>query len=244
MNTVRIMTYNIQGCRGSDGQVNPDRVLSVIADSAPDVIALQDTGSPALGDVLPYLAERLGMTLHRDPSGSEVAFLSDFPLKGVQLTDLGNCGYCLRADLDSGGKRMHLLNVALNPLPRFRCQQVSRLLGPELLGHPSMVCPVLVIGDFSDCLWGSGNLGLAAALRRGRRPLWRGTYPAQFPLFGRDRGYTRGALRILDGKIDYSRLARQAAGHLPLTLTVQITDSRPSLHLRQVPRGRMEAAPG
>ena len=244
MTTVRIMTYNIQGCRGNDGQVNPDRVLGVIADSAPDVIALQDTGPTSLGDQLPYLAERLGMTLHRDPCSDAVAFLSDFPLKGVQLTDLGNCGYCLRADLDPGGKRMHLLNLMLNPLPRFRFQQISRLLGPELLGQQSMVCPVLVIGDFADSLWGSGNLELAASLRRGRRPLWRGTFPAQFPVFGRDRAYTRGALNIVDGRIDYSRLARQAAGHLPLTLTVQITDSRPSLRLRKIPGGRMEAAPG
>ena len=244
MNTVRIMTYNIQGCRGCDGQVNPDRILMVIADSAPDVIALQETGSQSHVDLLPYLAERLGMTLHRSPGESSVAFLSDFQLKGLQLTDFGNGGYCLRADLDTGGKRMHLLNVSLNPLPRFRYQQVSRLLGSELLGHSSMVCPVLVLGDFSDYLWGSGNIELWASLRRGRRPLWRGTYPAQFPLFGRDRAYTRGALRILDGKIDYSRLARQAAGHLPLTLTVQVTDSRPSLRLGQLSGGRMEAAPG
>jgi endonuclease/exonuclease/phosphatase family metal-dependent hydrolase len=244
MTTARIMTYNIQRCRGGSGQANPDRILNVIADAAPDIIALQELGTMQHADILPYLAERLGMEAYRDVSGGPAAFLSYFPLKGIQQTDLGYGGYCLRGDLDLAGKRMHLLNVCLDSFPRFRSHQVGRLLGPDLLSNSSLVCPVLILGDFADYFWGSGNLELASTLRRTRRPLWRGTYPARFPVFGRDRAYVRGGVRILDGTINYSYLARQASSHLPLTLTVQITDTRRSLRLTQIAGGRMEAAPG
>lgn len=244
MNTARIMTYNIQHCRGSDGQVNPDRILNVISDAAPDIVVLQELGAVHHADILPYLAERLGLEAFRDVTGGPLAYLSFFPLRAVQKFDLGYGGQCLRADLDLGGKRLHLLNVSLDSFPRFRSHQVAHLLGPELLGNPSMVCPALIVGDFADYFWGAGNLELASILRRARRPLWRGTYPAFLPVFGRDRAYLRGGVRVLDASINRSYLARQASRHLPLTLTVQITDTRRSVKLRQLAGGRMEAAPG
>jgi endonuclease/exonuclease/phosphatase family metal-dependent hydrolase len=244
MSTARIMTYNIQRCRGSDGQVIPDRVLNVIADAAPDIVVLQELGSVQHADILPYLAERLGLDAYRDATGGPLAFLSFFPLKAVQKFELGYGGQCLRADVELGGKRLHLLNVCLDSFPRFRSHQVANLLGPELLGNPSLVCPALILGDFADYFWGAGNLELASILRRTRQPLWRGTYPARYPLFGRDRAYLRGAVRVLDASINRSFLARQASTHLPLTLTVQVTDTRRSVRLRQLAGGRMEVAPG
>lgn len=244
MTTARIMTYNIQHCRGSDGQVNPDRVLNVIAETAPDIVVLQEFGAAHHVDILPYLAERLGLKVFRDAGGGPLAYLSFFPLKAVQRFDLGYGGQCLRADVELGGKRLHLLNVCLDSFPRFRSHQVAKLLGPELLGHPSLVCPALILGDFADYFWGAGNLELASILRRTRRPFWRGTYPARFPIFGRDRAYLRGAVRVLEASINRSFLARQASSHLPLTMTVQVTDTRRSVRLRPLAGGRMEAAPG
>lgn len=244
MTTARIMTYNIQHCRGSDNQVNPDRILNVIADTAPDIVVLQELGAVHHADILPFLEERSGLDAYRGVTGGPLAYLSYFPLKGVQNFELGHDGYCLRADVELGGKRLHLLNVCLDSSPRFRSHQVSHLLGPELLGNPSLVCPALILGDFADYLWGAGNLELASVLRRTRRPLWRGTYPSQFPVFGRDRAYLRGAVRVLDATINRSFLARKASRHLPLTLTVQITDTRRSIKLGRLPTRRMEAAPG
>jgi len=244
MNTARIMTYNIQFCRGADGEFNPARVANVIADCVPDLVALQETALAGHVDPLPALAEHLGMAVYRDPAGTPAAFLSHLPLRGVQSRDLGFGGYCLRADVDLGGKRLHLLNICLQTTSRSRIYQVSRLLGPELLGNPALVCPALVLGDFADYFWGAGNLELNSALRPALRPMWRATYPARCPLFDRDRAYLRGGVRVLDGTINHSYLARQASPHLPLTLTVQVTDTRRFLPLAELRGGRMEAAPG
>ncbi|TLM66589.1 MAG: hypothetical protein FDZ69_05880 [Deltaproteobacteria bacterium] len=243
MTTARIMTYNIQRCLGPDGEFNPDRALNVIADAAPDIAALQEAGGGRHGDPLAYLGEHLGMAVYRDPGGLPAAFLSHLPLRGVQAFDLGAGGYCLRGDVDLGGKRLHLLNLCLDSAPGTRAVQLGRLLGPELLGNPSLVCPVLVLGDFADFFWSAGNLGLTSALRPALRPMWRGTYPSRLPLFARDRAYLRGPVRVLDGAIARCYLARQASSHLPLTLTVQVTDTRRFLPFAEL-AGRMETAPG
>ena len=244
MTTARIMTYNIQRCRGGDGEFNPDRVLNVVADAAPDIAALQETAPGHFADPLPYLAEHLGMTLYRAATGIPAAFLSHLPLRGVQGFELGEGGYCLRADVDLGGKRLHLLNLRLESAPGARAGQISRLLGPELLGNPSLICPVLVLGDFADFFWSAGNLGLSSALRPALRPMWRATYPSRCPVFARDRAYLRGPVRVLDGSINRSYLARQASSHLPLTLTVQVTDTRRFLPFADLAGQRMETAPG
>ena len=128
--------------------------------------------------------------------------------------------------------------------PNCRAQQVSRLLGPELLSNPSLVCPVLVVGDYADFFWSAANLGLSSALRPALRPMWRATYPARFPVLARDRAYLRGPVRVLDGAINRSYLARQASSHLPLTLTVQVTDTRRYLPFAELAGRRMETAPG
>lgn len=244
MITTRIMTYNVQRCRGPDGQANVDRLLQTIADSAPDIVALQDFGIVNNADYLSTLAKQLGCKAYRDVTGGGQVFLSQIPMRGVQKFDLGYAASCLRADVDLGGKRLHILNICLSTYPRFRKEQIEILLGSELLGNPSMACPVLVVGDFADYLWGAGNFELGSVLRRVHRPLWRATYPSFYPLFDRDRAYLRGGVRVLDASINRSIHARQASRHLPLTLTVQVCDNQRTLPLPHLAGRRMEAAPG
>jgi endonuclease/exonuclease/phosphatase family metal-dependent hydrolase len=234
------MTYNVRRCRGWDGKADPDRTLNVIGSAAPDIVALQDIDADHLG----FLAKRLGMHSYgRSPSCAN-ALLSYAPLKGDREYDLGDGGCCLLADADVGGKRLHLLNVRLTSFPFRRQNQIAGLLGPELLGKRTLVCPTLVLGDFADLLGGAGDVTLSLALRKAPRLLWNGTYPARVPLLSRDRAYLRGDLRVVDSRILRTSLARQASSHLPLVLTVQVTDPRTFLRVGKMGRNRMEIAPG
>lgn len=244
MNTIRVMTYQVDGCRGRDGSVSIDRILEVIAGAAPDIVALQGADAEANGGQVAQLARQLGMTWYASHRQGANAFLSCYPLSGFQEHQLYGKGSCLRADTAIDDKRLHLFNVALDPFPGRRLQQINKLLGPELLGHPGLVCPTLLLGDFADLGWGAGNLNLALSLRKARRPLWHGTYPARFPLFGRDRAYLRGDVRVVESSIIHSPLARQASGHLPLVLTLQTRDPLIYLRSKGMAPGRMEAAPG
>jgi len=244
LNTIRIMTYQVDGCRGSDGTVSTDRILDVVAEGAPDIVALQGVDAERNGGQVALLARQLGMTWYANHRQGANAFLSYYPLSAIQEYALGANGTCLRADTSIDDKRLHLFNVCFDPRPGRRLQQVNHLLGPELLGHRSLVCPTLLLGDFGDLSWGAGNMNLALTLRKARRPWWPGTYPARCPVFGRDRAYFKGELRIVETSILRSQIARQASSHLPLILTVQIKDPRTFLRSENLAPGRMEVAPG
>ncbi|MFA7534752.1 MAG: endonuclease/exonuclease/phosphatase family protein [Desulfuromonadales bacterium] len=244
MTIIRVMTYNVQGCRGGDRQVDPERIVRVIGESGPDIVALQQVDATPDNDQVGILAERLRMRRYGLPRRGANAFLSHFPLKGVQEFELAEGGCCLRADADIHNQRVHLFNLRLDSAPLIRRRQIAALLGPDLLGSSSLACPTMVLGDFGDLFWGAGNLNLTLVLRKARRPLWSSTYPASFPLAGRDRAYLRGELHIVDSSICRSPTARQASSHLPLTLTVQVADPRSYLRLEKMNANQMKIAPG
>jgi endonuclease/exonuclease/phosphatase family metal-dependent hydrolase len=238
--TIRIMTYNIHGCRGGDETVDPDRILRVISEGAPDIVALQEVDAASGRDHLAYLAKRLGMAAF-GLADCDNAFLSYYPLRGIRSFDLRG-GSCLQADLDIGGKRLHLINLRLDVAGRHG--QMARLLGSDILGSRNLVCPILVLGDFADLGGGLGSNYLSGRLRRARGPLWSATYPARLPLVTRDRAYLCGDLRLVDARVPHNLLARRASSHLPLVLTVQICDPRTYLKIEKISHRRMEIAPG
>jgi len=242
MISIRIMTYNINGCRGGDGIYDPHRISSIIEDRAVDIVALQDIDASPQAGQLDLLAEELGMNAYGHRRQGANAFLSYYPLNGVREFDLGHGGICQKADLDKDGKKIHIFNVRLRSGARARKEQIKTLLGPDLLSSREISCPVLLLGDFADNWFGAGNLTLRFMLQGtgAKRPVfWSGTYPAKFPLFNRDRAYVQGELRILDSKVIRSQRCRSAALHLPLILTLQMVD--PRIYLRDkkpLPTGR------
>src|SRR5205085_6985837 len=95
---VRLLTYNIHSCIGSDGKYRPERVRDVILAAQPDIVALQEVDSSLEVydgiDQLRFLAESTGMqavigpTLKRGYGAYGNALLSRWPLSDVQETDL------------------------------------------------------------------------------------------------------------------------------------------------------------
>lgn len=244
MTRIRVVTYNVQGCRGSDGRTDPGRIVAVLRSLSPDLVALQDLDPQSAASQLAELAAGLGLKAYgQNPAGGQ-AFLSRFPLKGLRPYAQADQCWCLRADADIQGKRLHLLNLRLACSLGLRFQQINSLLGPELLADRALVCPTLVLGDFADYCGGLGSFSLNLALRQAPRPLWAGTYPAVFPLLGRDRAYLRGEMEVLASEIARSSQARQASSHLPYLLTLKLQDPRNYLRLDKVSGRRMEIAPG
>lgn len=238
MTGLRIMTYNVR--RARPDAVGLDAVLTVIAEAAPDIVALQEIDVTDLH----ALGQRLGMQAFVSTARCGNAFLSYYPLHHLESFTLGQGGRCLRAEIDFGQKRMHLYNVRLEG-GRWHREQIETLLGRDLLGDQHKGIPALILGDFADHLSGGINLQLLAALRRISKPLLHGTYPSWFPFLTRDRAYILGDLRVLAAEVVRGRAARLASSHLPFLLTVQITDPRQYLKIAQ-PFGarKLEIAPG
>lgn len=243
MPTLRVMSYHLNCCVGNRGESTADLCARVIASQSPDLVFLQQ-----LGNEDPGLLFRLAKQLNLKPFGLDqdgaCCFLSRYTLRGLQNYSLGAGGNCLRADLDHAGQRLHLFNVNLDPKLLFRREQINTLLGEDLLGNPALPCAALIAGDFSLPLWGAGQVRLGSCLKRAAQPLWRANFPANFPLWGRDRFYFRGELRALAGTVVATPEARHASTHLPLLLTVEQIDTRKYLHLKNVPQRGMKPATG
>jgi endonuclease/exonuclease/phosphatase family metal-dependent hydrolase len=235
------MTYNVRRFRHHrDGLA---AVQAVIAASAPDIVALQEVDAGGSND-LQTLAQRLGMRLYVAPGRCGNALLSYYPLHHLQSFSLSGHGCCLRAELDFGQKRMHFYNVWIDGARQPK-EQIESLLGEDLLGAQHLGVPSLILGDFGDHRSGSIYWDLLLALQRVTKPLVHGTYPAWLPLLARDRAYILGDLQVLAVEVLRNRLARHASSHLPLLLTVEITDLRKYLKITpSFPARKLEIVTG
>jgi len=244
MYTIRIMTYNIHGCRGTDGRTDPGRVLEVISRAGPDILALQEVNTLLDGDQAAWLGERLAMNYYGPVTPGGNAFLSYYPLRELRNIDLQG-GSCLRADVSVAGRCLHLFNVRLHENIHQRRHQIRRLLDErDGIRFYSAGCPLMLLGDFGDVFWPFSQGMLLPALRSAKRPFWSGTFPSRLPVWGRDRAYIGGQLRVIDSRIYRYALARKASNHLPLLLTVRVADPRNYLPIKNLKHRRMEIAPG
>lgn len=240
MTIVRVMTYRVKSPPFQKKGAEPDRLSRVISASGAKVIGLQGVEL----DDLEALSRLLGMEVY--PGERGLHYLSDYPLKGLRNYDLGEEGTCLKADADIDGKRLHLLNVQLSAHPLQRRGQLQCLFGEELLGSGCLPCSTLVVGAFADFSWGVDSLFFNIDLHRVSLPFWCSTFPSFLPLWGSDRIYYRGNLKVHEGRIDRSSEARLSSLHLPFTAEVEILDNRTYLRIEkeELNRGRMEIAPG
>lgn len=238
---LRIMTYNVRDfCCGRGGL---SAIQAVIAAAAPDIVALQEVAAYNSRDLLPALANGLGMRLYTGSSRCGNAFLSYYPLHHLQSFTLDEDGRSLRAEIDFAKKRMEIYNVWLGG--RQKREQVDSLLGEDLLGGRQQGLPALILGDFGGFYPCRIEWDPLRRLQRVSHPLVHGTYPAWLPLLARDRAYVQGDLRVFAAEVVRGGLARQASSHLPLILTIEMTDLRKYLQIPPSFSGRkLEIAAG
>jgi len=239
MATFRIMSYHINGSRNAAGEVAPELCAAVIRAQQPELVMLQQVGSPIGISSVEQLADRVGLDLYGPDTEGGCAFLSRYPLHHIQELQLGFGGQCLQADLEYEDERIHLFNLTLSWNFQQRREQVKVLMGDQLLNNPLLPCATIICGDFGLPLWGSGQIPLNEHLKRANFPAWRANFPSKVPLWGRDRIYFRGPIKALAGSVIMTAEARKASTHLPLVLTVETSDTREVLRLKK----RLQVAP-
>jgi endonuclease/exonuclease/phosphatase family metal-dependent hydrolase len=238
---LRIVTYNVHGCRGMDGHVSPERVARLLARLDPDVVALQelDVGRARSGgvDQAQAIAVALEMESHFLPTLSVEeerfgnAVLSRLPTRLVHAGPLpARAGRrreprgALWVELDVGGRAIQLLNTHLSLYPRERSLQVETLLGPDWLGHPDCAPPRVLCGDLNALPFFPVCRRLGRVLRDvqgGRTRPWR-TYAGLVPLGRIDHVFVERELSVERVAVPRSDLARVASDHLPLVVDVEL----------------------
>ena len=239
MATFRIMSYHINGARNAAGEIAPELCAAVIRAQQPELVMLQQIGSPIGMSSVEQLADRVGLTRYGSDAEGGCPFLSQYPLHHVQERSLGFGGHCVQADLEYADERIHLFNLTLSWNFRQRREQVKILMGDQLLNNPLLPCATIICGDFGLPWWGSGQIPLNEHLKRASFPTWRANFPGKVPLWGRDRIYFRGPIKALAGSVIMTAEARKASTHLPLVLTVETSDTREVLRLKK----RLQIAP-
>src|SRR4030095_2984074 len=123
--SLRIVTYNVHKCRGVDRRVRPDRIVEVLRELRPDIVALQEVVSLEGGsreeDQARFVAGELGFHFafgenqrHKGGRYGNVV-LTRFPIQRHQNYDISAGGRerrgCLRTDVRFDDSTLHVFNV-------------------------------------------------------------------------------------------------------------------------------------
>jgi endonuclease/exonuclease/phosphatase family metal-dependent hydrolase len=149
---LRVVSWNVHGCVGSDGRFTPERTAEALAALAPDVALLQEVGDnrgihPPI-DQATTLARALGLncaigiTMPREPYGYGNCTLSRWPILDSSTVDLSYVGRepraCLRAVVgpsEDAELRLTTLNVHLGLGASERRYQLGRILETLLANY-------------------------------------------------------------------------------------------------------------
>jgi endonuclease/exonuclease/phosphatase family metal-dependent hydrolase len=237
---IRVATYNVHKCRGMDRRVDVARIADVIGHLNADVVALQeifraDDPGHEEADQVAYLARTLGYhfafgqnrLMRGEPYGN--ATLSRFPIVYREKYDLTvrrqERRGCLRTDIRvASGRQVHVYNVHLSTRYFARPHQARRLLSAEVVNHPTVRGPRIVVGDFNEWTRGLATRLMGASFASvdvrllGRRR----TYPGLFPVLHLDHFYYDTALKLRGCRLHRSKLALAASDHLPLVAEFEI----------------------
>lgn len=238
-NSIRLLTYNIHSCVGTDRKLDPARIAEVIAQAAPDIVALQevDVGRGRTGgiDQAHMIASLLKMQAHFHPAltvaeeqygDAIITALPMSPAKAGPLPSVGEPRGALSVEVTVGTGRLRVINTHLGLRGRERVQQMTALLGPGWLGQGGgSDMPTVLCGDF-NAIPPSAAYRLAvrslqdAQLAQGRAA--RPTFPSAFPLMRLDHIFVTPSLTVERTQVLRTRLTRMASDHLPLVADLRL----------------------
>ena len=243
---LRLMTYNVHRCVGTDRKLDVERVAEVIAAERPDVVALQELDvlrARTKGvDQAHRLAELLKMNFHFHPAMAVEeelygdAILTALPERLVKAAPLpfyrGVPGLEPRGALwitvEVGGVPVQIINTHFGLVPQEQKRQAAALLGEGWMASDAWRAPGVVLGDFNATPYSATYRLLRTALRDAQRdsPPWSkpatSTFPSNFPFMRIDHVFQTRGLETLSVSSPYDARARAASDHLPLVVDLAI----------------------
>ena len=235
---MKILSYNIHGCVGRNGEKNPAATLEVIKEINADMVALQevedhrelDKSFLRALDRLDYKHVIYGPTLFKPEGEYGNLFMSRFPMEKVERLDLTVAGReprgAVRCELQIGQTRLKVTATHLGLTARERRIQLVKLLRERSHSKPKLDEDLdqdvdLFLGDFNE--WfplSCCNRWLNSYF--GQHKNWH-TFPARFPILKLDRIYVRPSSRLIYMHTHQSELSKRASDHLPLVAEIQLS---------------------
>ncbi|MDY6949809.1 MAG: endonuclease/exonuclease/phosphatase family protein [Pseudomonadota bacterium] len=236
---LKILSYNVHSCIGTDRRLDPARVAEVIARLSPDIIGLQEldvgrrrTGGADQAEIIAALLEmkfHFHAALHVAEERYGDAILTTLPMKyvkGGMLPSRGEQRGALWVKVTVGDRQVQVFNTHLGLSRRDRIQQMTTLLGPSWIGNlENRKTPQILIGDLNSIGHSTAYKQAARCLRdvqlqTGAKAC--ATFPSRFPLMRLDHIMVSDDIEVLDAQVIADPLTRRASDHLPLMATVRI----------------------
>jgi endonuclease/exonuclease/phosphatase family metal-dependent hydrolase len=193
---MRVMTWNIHGCVGTDRRRDPERIAAAIGAARPDILAVQeiDIRSRHADPVhlLDRIAEHAGAhryesyTISEDDRRYGIALYSRWPIHSENWHDLAfrrrEPRRAIDATVDAPGGPVRVLATHFGLSLAERRAQIARLR--QAIGRP-LERPTILLGDFNDWLL-PGAVGrlFGADFPTVIAPR---SFPSRVPLFPLDR---------------------------------------------------------
>jgi endonuclease/exonuclease/phosphatase family metal-dependent hydrolase len=232
---VRVATYNVHSCIGTDGRHDPDRVARVITELDADIVALQEftypasvaleTRSPVTLTMLDSYRCALGPTRRLKPTRQNItqcfgnALFTRHPLVDIHRIDLSmerrEPRGAIAATVDVGGSLVHVLAAHLGLRVHERRFQMR-----QIVDYLDSVRDTLfiVLGDFND--WLPGRSVVQVLDRRlGRQPR-PASFPVSWPIVALDRIWVHPAAALRRVFTHVTRTARGASDHFPVVAEI------------------------
>jgi endonuclease/exonuclease/phosphatase family metal-dependent hydrolase len=233
---MRVLTYNVHSCIGTDQKLAPERIAGLIARSDADVVCLQELDlrrkRTRHEDQAAIIAELLGMaffefhpTISREPEHFGDAILSRHPLtlkRKATFPPVPNPipnekRGAIWAEIEIEGTTWSVLNTHFGLGREERWLQarhfVSEWIAPALPG------PLVVCGDFNSRPGSrvhgmlSENVTDVFRLTKARRPR---TFSTNLPVICLDYIYVSDNVAVDHAEVINDKSARVASDHFPL----------------------------
>ena len=249
--TLRVMTYNVHGCVGMDGKLAPERIARVIAQHAPDIVALQelDVGRRRSNgvDQAALIARHLEMerifsaALHLEEGRYGNAILTHLPMRLIKADALPSPPMrrlleprgALWIAIDFNDIEIQVLNTHFGLTPGERKAQADALVGRDWLAHPTCREPVLLCGDLNAPPTGQTCRKIGERLKNidPKRPKngKRGTFFGRFPIIRIDHVFVSDDVVVEAVDIPSTSLTRVASDHLPLIADLRLDNASEAL---------------
>jgi endonuclease/exonuclease/phosphatase family metal-dependent hydrolase len=226
MEPLKVATYNIRKCIGTDRKRDPERVLSVLREIDADIVALQEAdrrfGQRAsaipyhmLLENSPYTPVDFGGRAHGIGwHGNALLVRRGVEVRHAQpliIPTLEPRGAVV-ADLKIGGTMLRVLGAHLDLSGLWRRRQIRAILA-YLDSVPQHV-PTIIMGDFNQ--WSDRGALSEFAFHHHRLVKTPPSFHSRRPIARLDRIIVSHDIAVTAADVHMSPLSRLASDHLPL----------------------------
>lgn len=236
---LRIITYNVHGCFGTDRKLDPARIAAVIAECEADIVALQevDVARARSGgiDQAEAIAGHLRMAshfhpaLHLEEERYGDALLTALPTRLVKAQALPSRGEprgALWVEVPVDDVKLQVFVTHLGLLGAERVRQTEALIGPGWLGAPMPDDARIVLAGDLNAVSRSPSYRLLIRRLKDAQVAAGGrlaaTFPSRLPLLRIDHIFIGEGISARRTFAHDTPLARRASDHLPLCADLEI----------------------